>query len=396
MDLKKINTNDCLRRVANHFPPVLSAVPMFFAHYIEDGRRIRRTLKKLGVYRKNQIKSGNYDKNTRLFVKTLKSYCVFMNYAGAEQYIDSYFFGKPLTKIRSSNGRSENDSAPILLCCVYNDLKRVKEVVKHHRQIGIKNMVFLDNMSNDGTFEWLLTQEVDLYRTDEAYHAGAKSSWIRKLLDIYGYNRWYLIVDSDELFTYIGMEEHPIQDLIAYAEEKGICRIRSLLLDMYSNHSLYEEDNSDFLQDNRYFDTDSYWESKYYRGMMIRGGPRTRVFTAKYKYSHPLTKYPLIYMSYEDAWADHTPLPYNKNFSSECLAVLRHYKFLKGDFEKYSDNAKSGKYNEGSKAYKLYISAGERNLSFFYEASGEYIDSNSLRKIHFLKDPFEGEYRTGV
>ncbi len=131
---------------------------------------------------------------------------------------------------------SEND--PIMICCVKNDLERIKQVIYHHRKIGIKKMVFVDNMSDDGTREYLFSECVDLYSVDEPYHAGRKAAWIRKIQDLYGYNRWYLIVDSDELFSYVGMEKHSICELVKYLKYMNVGRARSFLLDMYPNHKL--------------------------------------------------------------------------------------------------------------------------------------------------------------
>ncbi len=272
-----------------------------------------------------------------------------------------------------------------MVCCIKNDLTRISAIMEYHRKIGIRKMVFLDNMSDDGTFEWLKSQNIDLYSVNEKYHAGRKSAWIRKVMDIYGYDRWYLVVDSDELFSYIGSEKHSISDLVAYAERKGLDRVGSFLLDMYPNHNLYEEGMStDCVVDNRFFDTDSYYMSKDGRGFMLRGGPRKRVFEVGMDYTEPLSKYPLFYGKKEDLWSDHRPLPFYKNFNSLCLSVLRHYKFMAGDYEKYNKIASEGNYYNGSANYKIYTSGG-KNISFMYDNSSEYKDSESRECLKYLE-----------
>lgn len=87
---------------------------------------------------------------------------------------DSYFEGGKLKELKLSSKGIEQVSPddPIMVCCVKNDLERIKKVVEHHTKIGVKHMVFVDNESTDGTREWLQTQEVDLYGIDEPYHAG--------------------------------------------------------------------------------------------------------------------------------------------------------------------------------------------------------------------------------
>jgi hypothetical protein len=328
------------------------------------------------------------DKQTRKkFISGLKLYCIFCNHIGAKEYLDSYFEGRELQLIKSSGIASKELSSnePILICCIKNDLNRIRTITDYHRKLGIRKMVFLDNMSDDGTLEWLEKQDIDLYSVDERYHAGRKSAWIRKVMDIYGYDRWYLVVDSDELFSYPGSEEHGITELIGYAERKGLDRIGSFLLDMYPEHNLYAQgESADCVEENRFFDSDSYYMSKDGRGYMLRGGPRKRVFETGLDYTEPLSKYPLLFAKKEDLWSDHRPLPFYKNFNSECLSVLRHYKFMPGDYEKYCKIAAEGNYYNGSANYKIYTKSGE-NISFMYDNSIEYTDSKSLSRLRYLK-----------
>jgi len=325
------------------------------------------------------------------FYKNLCEYCVFGSHVGADLFITSYFGDNKIKTIslNAPQGNGSDGDDVIMICCVKNDLERVKRVVSHHREIGISRMVFVDNMSTDGTREYLEAQPVDLYSQDEIYHAGRKSSWIRQVQDIYGYDRWYLIVDSDELFTYVGMEKHKIQELTRYARSKNVVRVRSMLLDMYPDHELYQrhvanDGQYSFDDDYRFFDCDTYYEAKDGRGYMVRGGPRKRCFESELDHSEPLTKYPLIFMGKEDVWDDHRPLPYYKNFQSINVSVLRHYKFMEGDLEKYKTIAQEGRYYNNSANYKIYVNNGN-NVNFCYENSAEYVSSESLKKLSFLE-----------
>ena len=379
---------ELLRHALSYIPPRISLYLFGAKFYLMDFAHINRLLKRVKAYSNSTIVQKMDKKEKRLFIKEMRNYCIFCNHIGAEEYLDSYFEGEELRPIKISSVRKEDltSTEPILICCIKNDLERISTITNYHRKIGIRKMVFLDNMSDDGTLEWLKTQDVDLYSINEKYHAGRKSAWIRKVMDIYGYNRWYLIVDSDELFSYIGSEEHSISDLIAYAENNNLDRIGSFLLDMYPKHNLYEQGkNQDCVIENRFFDSDSYYMSRDGRGFMLRGGPRKRVFELELDYSEPLSKYPLFFGKIEDLWSDHRPLPFYKNFNSQCLSTLRHYKFMEGDFEKYNRIALEGNYYNGSANYKIYTEGG-KNISFMYENSKEYKDSQSLSCLEYIKE----------
>lgn len=369
------------RQIINFIPPCVSYIPIGLKHYLSDRKNIDTMLGKVRRQKKLAVRHGGID-DDKSFYRNLKEYCVFFNLAGADKYLESYFDKDNLQLVKRTYTEVIPKNEIIMICCVRNDANRIKKVLEHHRKIGIKYMVFVDNMSDDGTWEWLLEQDADIFQVDEKYHAGRKAAWVRKIQDIYGYNRWYLIVDSDELFTFVGEESHDIHELTTYAERNGYQRIKSMLLDMYTDHEAYRNHLpvSDFADEYVYFDSDTYYEARDCRGEMIRGGPRPRVFQYGKGYDNPLTKYPLIYAKREDVWGDHTPVPFKKNFGCPLISVLRHYKFMNGDMEKYREAVANGNYYDNSIEYRSYISA-ESGLTFLCKQSEKYVTSESLLKI---------------
>ena len=64
---------------------------------------------------------------------------------------------------------------PIIVLCIKNDLKRIQMLVDHYRSLGVEKFAFMDNGSNDGTFEWLINQpDIDLFRCYEPYQTEIK------------------------------------------------------------------------------------------------------------------------------------------------------------------------------------------------------------------------------
>lgn len=285
------------------------------------------------------------------------------------------------------------DKGPIFVCAVKNDLNRVKMQISHHEKIGIKHFVYIDNMSDDGTFEWLIEKGVDVFRVDDEFSATAKNAWIRQITDIYGYNRWYLIMDSDELFVYPGMEEYLIKKLIDFAEHEKLYGLQSFMIDMYSKADINSEYYNDLKEydikkENCYFDTDSYFVENSYKGTKILGGPRARVFKHHKNnlFTPLLTKNSLMYLKKEDFFGIHYSIPYFKNFNHQLISGLLHYKFLPGDNENYMQIAEKGNYADGSSEYKQYVKSLRENspIFFYYERSQAFNSSLDLLKINII------------
>lgn len=281
--------------------------------------------------------------------------------------------------------------APIFLCVVKDDLERIKMSYEHHKGIGVKYFVYIDNGSTDGTLEWLLQQEnVSVYQTLDSFIMWAKVAWISKVIQHYGFDRWYLIVDSDELFVYPDCETKPIQEYISFLERKEITRDFSFMLDMYGTGKLFEsgDEKSTIRQKYCYFDGDSYKKENCLHYQKIMGGPRQRLFARAGSMEMLQNKYPLVFFKRGEVYRYHYVSPYKQNFGTECTSALLHYKFLDGDYEKYVKIAKDGNYANGSRLYKDIVKEMEENesLSFFAKDSIRYSSSVDLLKHELISD----------
>ena len=178
----------------------------------------------------------------------------------------------------------DDSQSPIALCVVKNDLRRMEMVVNHHRKIGIRHFAILDNGSDDGTLDWLVAQpDIDVFSVAQPFQSLRKYGWINRIIARYGYNRWYLYVDSDELFVYPGIESMGINELCQMTAKRGEDRIAAIMLDMYADRELYSPtlDDQPIEDQYCYFDSDSYTLTQSRRGPVIKGGPRKRLFSEK-------------------------------------------------------------------------------------------------------------------
>ena len=279
---------------------------------------------------------------------------------------------------------------PIVVLCVKNDLKRIQMLVDHYRSLGVEKFAFLDNESNDGTFEWLMEQtDIDLFRCYEQYQTFVKEGWINRIISYYGFDRWYIVTDSDELLVYQGMEEHSLSDLVKVLILKGYKRIEGLTLDAYTEGRLFGK-SEDIRKDYKWIDTDSYKEIDAAAGThkikRFVGGPRYRLMNS----SITLSKYPLI--NWEKGTISdnaHFQYPHDMICASPCLAGILHFKFIDKDYDLYEKRTQNNSgFYRGGVHYKKYMDfvKNQENTSFMYEGSVEFNSSEVLKKIPFIND----------
>lgn len=277
---------------------------------------------------------------------------------------------------------------PVLICAVKDDLFRVGAQMKHYRNLGFKYFIYIDNGSTDGTYEFLREQEdVSLFTVDETFNSIKKTAWCKQVMDIFGYPRWYLVVDSDEFFCYPGMEQISIHQYITYLEQIGARSALAPMIDMYSRESIFSQQFDNLNETYCYFDTDTYCLLDRFYNRFVHGGPRERVFPLIVN----LTKHPLIKSDASTISHCHANYPARINkFHRGAVAFLLHYKFMPWDIHKYYDNIKAETYFNGSIQYKGYMEAYEKRptMSFYYEKSHKLNDSMDLLKINICDKRF--------
>ena len=277
-----------------------------------------------------------------------------------------------------------NEVSPILICIAKDDLQRVEMSLEYYRNLGIKYFVYVDNMSTDGTYEYLLKQpDIDLYRCETPYTTKNREAWINRMIAYYGFNHWYLCIDSDELFVYDQSESINIEEYISTLNYRKSRRVRALLLDMYGKDEIFKEVDN-IREYYCYCDSDTYKHTSTYKLEAVTGGPRQRVFFENTNKKFMLTKYPLFYFIKGDIdCGSHFHYPFAPNCGIPCTTALLHYKFLKSDLEKYIERAKSGNYSNGSEEYKKYIEMYNKGnkIVLYNEQSIKYENSKTLKRI---------------
>ena len=80
---------------------------------------------------------------------------------------------------------------------VRNEKIRLPFFLEYYRKLGINHFLFVDNNSDDGSFEFLKEQaDVSVWRTTTSYkRAGYGLDWSNYLLRKYTHDHWVLSVD---------------------------------------------------------------------------------------------------------------------------------------------------------------------------------------------------------
>lgn len=322
----------------------------------------------------------------RSMLSMLKEYCSAGYYFQLRHVIYTFANARIEAVRKTAPCSAEN---PIVVLCVKNDLRRIQMLVEHYRSLGVEKFAFMDNGSEDGTFEWLLEQpDIDLYRCFEHYQTPVKEGWINRIVSFYGFDRWYIVTDSDELMIYQGMEQISLSELTKKLSRKGVKRIKGLTLDIYPKDRLFGK-SENILEDYRWIDKDSYRVIDVAAGAerinCFIGGPRYRLMHS----TIPLSKYPLVYWE-RGTISDnaHFQYPHDIIHSCPCYAGILHFKFIDKDLDEYNKRAQNNSgFSTGGRFYKQYMDyiKEQKDTSFMYEGSIEFDSSKVLEKIPLIK-----------
>ena len=252
---------------------------------------------------------------------------------------------------------------PVLICLFKDFENFIDRWMAHYISAGAKNFVFINNGSTDNSLERIESHinkdiSIDIWDVNIAYDCFRSCGWKQQLLEYYGTNRWYLVVDSDELFT-IG-KTFIIDEYINALESEQQTASKSLMLDVYSKKSLFSTGDEDFHL------VDSYGYKKEFGkcyGYRVYGGPRQRLFGTR----SSLQKISLFKYSGDEIMInDHFMYPWSVNKAS-MSSVLLHYKFISGDITKYNSFIKSGVHWNNSSEYKRYMDVynNDENITFY-------------------------------
>ena len=134
-------------------------------------------------------------------------------------------------KVLNQVSRLEEDDIPLIFV-THNDMNIVQMFLDHYRKVGVTRFICVDDISKDGTRDYLLDQpDVDVWASSLRFAQARRGRrWREQLFRQYGLNRWYLNVDSDEFLVFDNYEEQPLSKLIRKLEQTGQKRLAAPML----------------------------------------------------------------------------------------------------------------------------------------------------------------------
>jgi glycosyltransferase involved in cell wall biosynthesis len=234
-----------------------------------------------------------------------------------------------------------------------NAALRLPYLFAHYRREGVDRFFVVDNGSTDATPEFLASQpDAHVFRTEDSYSkAGSGMLWLEYLMDLYGRDRWCVVVDEDEILSYPHAEDLSLKDFCNYLDAEGATAVHSFLLDMYSDKPVAEtfyRPGEPFLDTCPFFETGN--RERRSDGL-DEGGMRLRVFGTR----NILSKHNLIKRVPGLRVLGGTHFVSGARLSSVRGATL-HFKYFHDFAERVAVEAVRGEYWMNAKQYRAYAS----------------------------------------
>lgn len=281
-----------------------------------------------------------------------------------------------------------------------NELVRLPYFLEYYRAAGIAHFLIVDNGSDDGSAEYLETQEdVSLWTTSASYKSASFGvDWLNHLQWRFGAWHWNLVVDVDEFLVYPFCDTRPLHALTDWLDSQGKRSFSAMLLDMYPKGPVTAQpyqSGQNPIEIVRWFDACNLSIKRHplYHNLWIQGGGRQRVIMADAPDKAPaLNKTPLVYWSRKYAYTSSThmilPRGLNKTYDDSggeaASGVLLHTKFLDTVVAKAAEELQRGEHYAGSREYRAYDSTLSNDADLWCEFSTEYINWRQLEILGLM------------
>jgi Glycosyl transferase family 2 len=258
----------------------------------------------------------------------------------------------------------------LCLMTVRNEGLRLPFVLDHHRRLGVRGFLVVDNGSTDGSNGFLADQpDVSLWHTTASYKASRFGmDWLTWLMLRHGHGHWCLTLDADEILIYPHWQTRPLPALTDWLERQGQEAMGALTLDLYPEGPVSTgsyRPGDDPLNVLRWFDAGNHQVKVQpkMQNLWIQGGARARAFFAGTPRKAPtLNKVPLVRWHWRYAYVNSThallPPRLNRVYATDggmlTSGVLLHTKFLPGIVERSQEEKARGEHFADGAQYASY------------------------------------------
>ncbi|RRH77251.1 glycosyltransferase family 2 protein [Falsigemmobacter faecalis] len=138
--------------------------------------------------------------------------------------------------------QAAREAAVAVISVVRNEKFILRHFLNHYRRLGVTSFLFVDNMSDDGTLEFLLEQPDTLVFTAEApFRSTAQGSeWKIALMAQLRPGKWSLVADADELLIYGDHRQTRLAEFVCKEDFADSDAFAVSMLDIYPKGRLQE------------------------------------------------------------------------------------------------------------------------------------------------------------
>lgn len=267
------------------------------------------------------------------------------------------------------------DAELVCVAAVRNEMGILPHFLDHYRRLGVDLFLIADNLSDDGTREFLLDQpDVLLFSAANQYrdsHFGVE--WQRVLLDHFCAGRWVVLADADEFLLPPENVEGGLKTCCQDLEQRGYDAAQVMMVDMYPKSSLSA---ADFTKDTPaklatcldrepakpwHSNTGPFGNMTCYTSSL-----RHRLMPLSAPYLFTAQKVALFRFSPLQSYSEGFHFGAGMKLAPEPLAFL-HYKYSAEFAEKARTEVARGQHYGGASEYRTYLDLVEKGLDSFWE-----------------------------
>jgi hypothetical protein len=269
-----------------------------------------------------------------------------------------------------------------------NEMLLLPHFLAHYRKLGAGAFVVVDNLSDDGSREYLLAQpDVIVYSADTEYrHSHYGVTWQHTVLANHCLGKWVLLADADEFLSYENSESVPLPQFTREIHAEGADAALVRMIDMYPFGDL---EDADFTRDTPFtaapwFDREPLIELMFGGGQFSNSrnfvnGLRHRIAPSRIN-AYVSQKYALF--RYMPWMRISEGVHYTANMHvSGRPAFFAHFKYHAGFKAKVLTEVKRKQHYNGAEEYKRYAAMlaegsgafGDGALSVRYGGSADFM-----------------------
>ena len=319
----------------------------------------------------------------------------------------------------------------VALMVARNEALRLPSALRHLRSLGVDRVLIVDNRSTDGTRE-IAARDGRVHLVDApGSYAGSNFGvdWTNAVLDRYARGHWALVVDADELLVFPGSDRPgALRALCRHLDAIGSEALPTVLLDCFPEEPLRDlrfRSGDELLAAAPWFEPTPLRRepSEHFPYVQQFGGLRERLFFPEAdprrpgrfahqklynlfwrlpalraserfralapKRSPNATKVPLM------KWREGAGLVSSTHMlrpmalaPEQPSGVLLHFKFLQDFHARAEDAVARGAHYDGSREYRRYLEALERNPAFSLHSgrSVRYAGPDQLVELGLMRD----------